>query len=100
MVEWVSSNGRKVPGVGMNIKNERVHALAREAAQKTGRSQTSVLELALEKLLATLKDQDSSDADRRYRETMELSEYCTALMSDSDRTLSTDDLYDENGLPK
>ncbi|GAB3267883.1 type II toxin-antitoxin system VapB family antitoxin [Arthrobacter pigmenti] len=85
--------------MGMNIKNERVHSLAREAAQRTGRSQTSVLELALEKLLAELEDQDGSDADRRYRETMKLADYCTALMNDSDRALTTDDLYDENGLP-
>lgn len=84
--------------MGMNIKNERVHALAREAAQRTGRSQTSVLELALEKLLADLETQDSCNADRRYRATMELAGYCAALMTDTDRTLTTDDLYDENGL--
>ena len=37
--------------MSMNIKNERVHALARQAAQLTGRSQTSAVELALEELL-------------------------------------------------
>lgn len=38
--------------MGLNIKNERVHALARQAARVTGRSQTSAIELALERLLA------------------------------------------------
>jgi len=37
--------------VSLNIKNERVHALARQAAQATGRTQTGAIELALEELL-------------------------------------------------
>ena len=35
--------------MSLNIKNERVHALAREAARITGKSQTGVIEEALEK---------------------------------------------------
>lgn len=38
--------------MGLNIKNERVHALAREAARLTGQSQTSAIEEALTRLLA------------------------------------------------
>ncbi|MGH3425128.1 MAG: type II toxin-antitoxin system VapB family antitoxin, partial [Nocardioidaceae bacterium] len=37
--------------MSLNIKNERVHDLAREAAQRTGRTQTSVIEEALAQLL-------------------------------------------------
>lgn len=37
--------------MGLNIKNERVHALARQAAAATGRTQTGAIELALEELL-------------------------------------------------
>ncbi len=37
--------------MSLNIKNERVHALARQAAQATGRTQTGAIELALEELL-------------------------------------------------
>lgn len=37
--------------MSLNIKNQRVHDLARQAAAATGRSQTSVIELALERLL-------------------------------------------------
>ncbi|WP_151526721.1 type II toxin-antitoxin system VapB family antitoxin [Serinicoccus kebangsaanensis] len=39
--------------MGLNIKNERVHRLAREAARLTGQSQTSVIEEALTRLLAS-----------------------------------------------
>ena len=35
----------------LNIKNERVHRLAREAARVTGRTQTGAIEEALVKLL-------------------------------------------------
>jgi antitoxin VapB len=37
--------------MGLNIKNERVHALAREAARVTGKNQTGAIEEALELLL-------------------------------------------------
>ncbi|WP_256841551.1 type II toxin-antitoxin system VapB family antitoxin [Ornithinimicrobium cryptoxanthini] len=37
--------------MGLNIKNQRVHDLAREAARLTGKSQTAVIEEALERLL-------------------------------------------------
>ena len=37
--------------MGLNIKNERVHRLAREAARVTGRTQTGVIEEALVRLL-------------------------------------------------
>ena len=38
--------------MALNIKNERVCRLAKEAAERTGRSQVSVLEAALEDYLA------------------------------------------------
>ncbi len=38
----------------LNIKNPRVYELARQASDATGTSMTSVIELALEKLLAEL----------------------------------------------
>lgn len=37
--------------MGLNIKNERVHELAREAARVTGKSQTGAIEEALARLL-------------------------------------------------
>lgn len=41
--------------MSLNIKKERVHELAREAAAVTGQSQTSVIETALERYLAELR---------------------------------------------
>jgi antitoxin VapB len=85
--------------VGLNIKNEHVHELAREAARRTGKSQTSVIEEALEKLLADLEHE---------RGKVGLKEDIMAIAADfqarmaaaGDGPLSSDWLYDdETGLP-
>ncbi len=74
-----------------NIKNERVHALAREAARRTGMTQTSVIETALQRLLAELADDAGT-----------LDDLIAGLQTDIGRhgPLSTDDLYDEACLPR
>lgn len=85
--------------MGLNIKNERVCALAREAAAETGRTQTGVIELALERLLA----EHRSGAIREMR--LEQARRTLAEMqrgwvgTEPERPFTTDDLYDENGLP-
>lgn len=87
--------------MSLNIKNERVHALAREAARVTGKTQTGAIEEALEQLLASraqgevqaseLKTARITAAVERWRETA------------SDRvdwSFDAEDLYDsETGLP-
>lgn len=50
--------------VGLNIKNEHVCALARQASQRTGLSQTAVIGEALSAYLAALPDER---ADRLAR---------------------------------
>lgn len=77
--------------MSLNIKNEHVHGLVREAARRTGKTQTGVVELALEQLLANLADADSN-----------LDELIAGLQTDiaARGPLSTDDLYDETGLPR
>jgi antitoxin VapB len=83
--------------VSMNIKNERVHELAREAARRTGRSQTSVVEAALEAYLAGLDSTRSARAERLREVLADFDD----LLTDADRTAMTaDDLYDEVGLPR
>lgn len=86
--------------MSLNIKNEHVHELAREAARRTGKSQTSVIEEALERLLADLEH------DRRR---VGLKEDLIAIAADfhartvaaGDGPLSSDWLYDdETGLPR
>ncbi len=85
--------------MGLNIKSERVHALAREAARRTGNTQTGAIEQALAKFLSDLGD----DAEMEQRRTA-----VTRILDDVDRRLAgadlaamtTEDLYDEQGLPR
>lgn len=78
--------------MGLNIKSDRVHALAREAARRTGRNQTSAIELALERLLSDL-DRDNADAARI--------DLIHAMQRDAAGVdLDTEDLYDADGLPR
>lgn len=89
--------------MSLNIKNERVHALAREAARRTGKSQTSVIEEALVKLLADLgADPAAAERQRRLDIIRDVQLRVAALpeATGEDRILSDDDLYDPTtGLP-
>jgi antitoxin VapB len=85
--------------MGLNIKNERVHELAREAASRTGLSQTSVIETALLQYLRSLDD----DKDAKRRRVDEILAMFDARLTDEDRAAmgrDLDDLYDEAGLPR
>ena len=83
--------------MGLNIKNERVHELAREAARLTGGSQTSAIEQALEALLRE-RGHDPREADRAARAERMLA--MGARFRREERTPSrgvvrVEDLYDE-----
>jgi antitoxin VapB len=83
----------------LNIKNERVHELARRAANRTGKSQTSVIEEALRRYLDEL-EREESDEERWQRVDQILANMHARLAAIPDGLdLSTDFLYDENGLP-
>jgi len=86
--------------MSLNIKNERVHQLVRDAAQRTGLSQTSVIEEALKHYLRDLDEQQSATR-RRVDEILAVFD---ARLTDQDRAEMTkmmDDLYDdETGLPR
>lgn len=89
--------------MSLNIKNERVHALAREAARVTGKNQTSAIEEALELLLARYgSDPVAADRERRIdiirNLALEWKERPPA--EGDDRIWNEDDLYDpQTGLP-
>lgn len=51
--------------MALNIKNERVCALAREVAERTGQTQTAAIETALEARLRELVAQTESEQRRR-----------------------------------
>jgi antitoxin VapB len=77
--------------VSLNIKNERVHAMAREAAERLGTTQTGAIEEALRRLLA------EDTAARRARIDVILADMRARI---GDDPLDTDELYDERGLPR
>lgn len=89
--------------MGLNIKNERVHALAREAARITGKSQTSVIEEALELLLRERGlEPDGASARRKVDAVIEIAQDYRHDVGDADRViLSVEDLFDyATGLPR
>lgn len=84
--------------MSLNIKNERVHALAREAASRTGLSQTSVIEESLRRFLDDL-EAGSAPSDR-VNAALDIAADFERRLSATDRErLSTDGLYDDRGLP-
>jgi antitoxin VapB len=84
--------------MSLSIKNERVHQLARETARRTGRSQTSVIEEALSRLLAEL-DREPRAADRQIRLGQLLADVDARLEGKGLWQGSADELYDDAGLP-
>jgi antitoxin VapB len=86
--------------MSLNIKNERVHALAREAARRTGKTQTSVIEEALTRLLADL---EAPEADERLGQVDLVLARVDAVMTDEIRAAvrrDLDEMYDDSGLPR
>lgn len=72
--------------------------MARQAAKRTGLSQTSVVEQALESFLASMDDEVEARLGR-VDQILVYIHTITATWIDEDRdALSTDDLYDEDGL--
>jgi len=87
--------------MSLNIKNEHVHELAREAARLTGKSQTSVVEEALEKFLADLEYSPAAIEARTADILAIAADFHARMVAAGDGPLSSDWLYDdETGLPK
>lgn len=86
--------------MGLNIKNQRVHDLAREVARRTGATQTSAIEEALHRRLEELTA-DDREAARRQR-LLRLMDEIESATTDEDRALTRqaqEGLYDDRGLP-
>ena len=83
--------------MSLNIKNERVHELVREASRRTGLSQTGVVQLALERMLRGLDDEAPSKVESDLRAI--LRDFDARLTPERRALLSSDDLYDEHGIP-
>jgi len=81
--------------MGLNIKNDRVHELARILSQATGKSMTAVIEEALERSLIQLEREREMPGKVAWLEARlnELGPPPPGLTSDHS------DLYDDDGLP-
>jgi antitoxin VapB len=81
--------------VSLNIKSEAVHALVREAAARTGMSQTSVVEEALRRYLEEL-----DRPTRRLRFEELVADMQRRVREHGGLKMTPEDLYDpETGLP-
>jgi len=90
--------GRLLP-VGLNIKNPKVCALAREAAAATGQSQTSVIEQALQELLAGRREATTGQTRAARIDAIIDGLQRNWADTSGNRLPVTDDLYDQAGLP-
>ena len=89
--------------MSLNIKNERVHQLAKEAARVTGKSQTGAIKEALERLLRDYgADPVRAEAARKVDAVRRIvAEYQADLGRSNPGLMTIEDLYDEStGLPR
>jgi len=84
--------------MGLNIKNEETHQLARELAERTGETMTAAVTTAVrERLERVRREQGDSLADRL----LAIGRDCAARLREPFRSADHADLlYDERGLPK
>lgn len=82
--------------MGLNIKNQDVHRLARDLAARTGETMTHAIQVALEERLARLADNDTDNSSKRAKRVRAILD---SIPYYPGATSNHDDLYDENGLP-
>lgn len=88
--------------VSLNIKNERVHELARRAAAVTGKSQTGAVEEALRLLLESHASDGTADPrTQRLEQLRAISLAWNPGSAEATAVADVDDLYDDaTGLPR
>lgn len=88
--------------MSLNIKDERIHELVREAARRAGLSQTRVVARAIEEFLARMEAEDEREARRRRLDAL-WEEWQRDPLTDEEKAAMQrveDSLYDpETGLP-
>lgn len=88
--------------MGMNIKNEETHQLAKRVAELTGESLTEAVTVALRERLERLIPEQASAADKKYARVMAILEAMQPYVAGLPASTKIGDLlYDENtGLPQ
>ena len=82
--------------MGLKIKNEEVHRLAREVAARTGETMTHAIQTALEERLARIAVGEGKDREERAARVRAILD---SIPHYPGATSNHDDFYDENGLP-
>ena len=84
--------------MGLNIKNEETHRLARELSQLTGESMTEAVTEAVRERLDRLRHERSVGLADRL---LAIGRDCAARLKEPYRSADHGDLlYDERGLPR
>lgn len=84
--------------MGLNIKNEEAHRLARELARATGESMTAAVSKAIRERLERIRGKSKKGAVERI---LEIGRDCAAHLKEPYKSVDHGDLlYDEKGLPK
>jgi antitoxin VapB len=84
--------------MGLNIKNEEAHRLARELARATGESMTAAVIEAIRERLERIRGKSKKGAVERI---LEIGRDCAAHLKEPYKSVDHGDLlYDEKGLPK
>ena len=83
--------------MGLNIKNEEVHRLARELAAQTGETMTHAIQTALEERLARIAARKEKDIFARRAKVRAILDSLPPVPPGA--SSNHDDLYDEFGLP-
>lgn len=83
--------------MGLNIKNEEVHRLAREVAARTGETMTHAIQTALEERLTRISAKDGKDREERAAKVRAILDSLPPVPPGA--SSNHDDLYDEFGLP-
>jgi antitoxin VapB len=86
--------------MGLNIKNERTHALVRELATISGMSQTEAVEDAVRRRIAQLSGQTADEVSARRERFLAIAKEMSEHLSPESFEDVNDWLYEENGLPR
>jgi len=84
--------------MGLNIKNEETHRLARELARATGENMTVAVSEAIRERLERVRGNSKKS---RVERILEIGRDCAAHLKEPYKSVDHGDLlYDEKGLPK
>lgn len=84
--------------MGLNIKNEEAHRLARELARATGESMTVAVSEAIRERLERIRGNSKKDSLKRI---LEIGRDCASHLREPYKSVDHGELlYDEKGLPK